>query len=92
MCPTVQTETVFATMLRLSFRYVASRRAGSLKYRPVQEAAMSLSAWIVLGLIAGFFSRNFVNGVSPGVGMDDVLGLSLLLVAYYAVSRHTRSE
>lgn len=53
---------------------------------------MSLSAWIVLGLIAGFFSRNFVGGVGPGVGMDEVLGLSLLLVAYYAVSRHTRSE
>ena len=50
---------------------------------------MSLSAWIVLGLIAAFVSSNIVNGVSPGVVMDVVLGSTLLVVAYYAVSRYT---
>ncbi len=50
---------------------------------------MSLSAWIVPRLIAGFVSSNIVNGVNPGVVMDVVLGSALLIVAYYAVSRYT---
>lgn len=53
---------------------------------------MSLSAWIVLGLIAGFISSNIINGVNPGVVMDVVLGSALLFIAYYVTSREVMSD
>ena len=53
---------------------------------------MSLSAWIVLGLIAGFISSNIVIGVDPGVVMDVIFGSALLFLAYYVVSREVMSD
>jgi uncharacterized membrane protein YeaQ/YmgE (transglycosylase-associated protein family) len=53
---------------------------------------MSLSAWIVLGLIAGLVSSNIVNGVNQVAVMDAVFGYALLIVTYYAVSRYTAAE
>lgn len=51
---------------------------------------MPLSAWIILGLIASLFTRSFLNGAIAGVGMDEFLGLALLSIAYYVVSRHAK--
>jgi len=53
---------------------------------------MSLSAWIVLGLLAGLISSNIVYGVGPGVVIEVVLASALLLITYYAVSRDVRSD
>lgn len=36
---------------------------------------MSLLAWIILGLIAGFIGSKIVNGTGQGVVMDIVLGV-----------------
>lgn len=49
---------------------------------------MPLSAWIILGLIASLFSGSFLNGTMAGVGASEFLGLALLSMAYYAVSRY----
>jgi len=53
---------------------------------------MPLSAWIILGLIASLFSGSVLNGrwIGPGVGIAELLGLALLLIAYYAVSRRAK--
>jgi hypothetical protein len=52
---------------------------------------MSLIAWIVLGLIAGFFSSHIVRGSSTGFGIEDAAGAALLVFTYYIVSLRTRS-
>jgi len=40
-----------------------------------REAAMSIIAWIVLGLIAGFIASKLVNKRGEGVLLDIVLGI-----------------
>jgi hypothetical protein len=53
---------------------------------------MPLSAWIILGLIASHFSIHFpssvLTGTVVGVGVSEFLGLAVLSMAYYAVSRY----
>jgi hypothetical protein len=55
---------------------------------------MPLSAWIILGLIASLFSSLFPSSVltgtlvGVGVGASEFLGLAVLSMAYYAVSRY----
>jgi len=41
----------------------------------LQEATMSLLAWIFLGLIAGFIASKIVNRAGRGVVLDIVLGI-----------------
>ena len=36
---------------------------------------MSILAWIILGLVAGFFASKIVNGSGEGALMDIVLGI-----------------
>jgi uncharacterized membrane protein YeaQ/YmgE (transglycosylase-associated protein family) len=40
-----------------------------------QEAAVSILAWIILGLIAGFVASKIVNKTGEGVVLDIVLGI-----------------
>ena len=42
---------------------------------PWKEAAMSIIAWLVLGLIAGFIASKIVNKTGEGVILDIVLGI-----------------
>ncbi|MGD0835346.1 MAG: GlsB/YeaQ/YmgE family stress response membrane protein [Polyangia bacterium] len=36
---------------------------------------MSIIAWIILGLVAGFIASRIVNGAGEGVAFDMVLGI-----------------
>jgi uncharacterized membrane protein YeaQ/YmgE (transglycosylase-associated protein family) len=86
MCDTVKTAPVFMTMLIARFPYgmrvkaygALPRRAESmqaLKTLQIQEANMSILAWIVLGLVAGFIASKLVGGSGQGVVMDIILGI-----------------
>ena len=44
---------------------------------------MSILAWIVLGLIAGFISSKFVNKTGEGILLDIVLGIVGAVVGGY---------
>jgi hypothetical protein len=92
MCGNVLTGIGFVPNLVPRSRNAVGVSTTSLRQLQMQEAIMSLFAWIVLGLIAGFISSNFVDAPGQGVTMDVILGSALLLVAYYAVSRNSRSE
>lgn len=48
---------------------------------------MCLSAWIILGLIAGFISSHIVAGVALDAVIEVALGSVLLFIAYYVASR-----
>jgi hypothetical protein len=98
MYDNVQTAPAFLTILMTKFRYgvrgkafrAPPRGTGSVQALQIQEANMSLSAWIVLGLVAGFIASKIVSGSGQGVVMDIVLGIvgaALLLVVYHAVPR-----
>jgi len=41
---------------------------------------MSIIAWIILGLLAGFIGSKIVNGTGEGMGLDIVLGIVGALV------------
>jgi uncharacterized membrane protein YeaQ/YmgE (transglycosylase-associated protein family) len=50
------------------------------------EQGMSILAWIVLGLIAGFIGSKLVNKTGEGVILDIVLGVVGALVGGYLFS------
>jgi uncharacterized membrane protein YeaQ/YmgE (transglycosylase-associated protein family) len=43
--------------------------------KAIEELPMSIVAWIVLGLIAGFIASKIVNKSGEGVVLDIVLGI-----------------
>ena len=47
---------------------------------------MSIIAWIVLGLIAGFIASKLVSGAGQGMLMDIVLGIVGAVVGGYLIS------
>jgi uncharacterized membrane protein YeaQ/YmgE (transglycosylase-associated protein family) len=49
----------------------------------VEDAAMSVLAWVVLGLIAGFIGSKIVNRQGSGILLDIVLGVIGALVGGY---------
>jgi uncharacterized membrane protein YeaQ/YmgE (transglycosylase-associated protein family) len=51
-----------------------------------KEAIMSILAWIVLGLIAGFIGSKLVNKTGEGVILDIVLGIVGAVVGGYLFS------
>jgi uncharacterized membrane protein YeaQ/YmgE (transglycosylase-associated protein family) len=50
------------------------------------ENKMSLLAWILLGLIAGFIGSKLVNRTGEGVLLDIILGIVGAIVAGYVFS------
>jgi uncharacterized membrane protein YeaQ/YmgE (transglycosylase-associated protein family) len=50
------------------------------------ESAMSILAWIVLGLIAGFIGSKLVNKTGEGIILDIVLGIVGAVVGGYVFS------
>jgi cytochrome bd-type quinol oxidase subunit 2 len=96
MCASAPTPMNNPAMIVLSFRFATRRGAGGFKKRQQQEAIMPLSAWIILGLIASLFSSLFpslfpssvLTGTLVEVGVSEFLGLAVLSMAYYAVSRY----
>ncbi|HXW90315.1 MAG TPA: GlsB/YeaQ/YmgE family stress response membrane protein [Terriglobales bacterium] len=44
---------------------------------------MSILAWIILGLIAGFIASNIVNKAGEGIVMDILLGIVGAIVGGY---------
>ena len=53
---------------------------------------MSIIAWIVLGLIAGFIGSKLVNKRGEGFVLDIALGIVgavVFLVVYHAIRRRT---
>jgi uncharacterized membrane protein YeaQ/YmgE (transglycosylase-associated protein family) len=51
-----------------------TRNAQARQFR-TQEATVSLLAWIVLGLVAGFIASKIVNRSGQGFVLDIVLGI-----------------
>jgi uncharacterized membrane protein YeaQ/YmgE (transglycosylase-associated protein family) len=51
---------------------------------------MSILAWIILGLIAGFIGSKLVNKTGEGVVLDIVLGIVGAIV-YHAVFRRAKT-
>jgi uncharacterized membrane-anchored protein len=96
MCASVPTAPLYPAMMVQSFRFAAQRGNAKTQNRQQQETIMPLSAWIILGLIASLFSRLFasifpsglLNAAVPEVGVSELLGLVVLGMAYYAVSRY----
>jgi uncharacterized membrane protein YeaQ/YmgE (transglycosylase-associated protein family) len=60
---------------RVKAYWAPPRRAGSVQALQLQEAIMSLLAWIILGLVAGFIASKLVSGSGQGVVMDIILGI-----------------
>jgi uncharacterized membrane protein YeaQ/YmgE (transglycosylase-associated protein family) len=42
---------------------------------PIETEAMSIVAWLILGLIAGFIASKIVNKTGAGLILDIVLGI-----------------
>ena len=57
---------------------------GATPQSPPEGNAMSILAWIVLGLVAGFIASKLVNKTGSGLVMDIVLGVVGALVGGYA--------
>jgi uncharacterized membrane protein YeaQ/YmgE (transglycosylase-associated protein family) len=49
--------------------------ARGLRLRHQTEATMSILAWVILGLIAGFIASKLVNKTGEGVFLDIILGV-----------------
>jgi uncharacterized membrane protein YeaQ/YmgE (transglycosylase-associated protein family) len=52
-----------------------------------EERSMSILAWIILGLIAGFIGSKIVNKTGEGVVMDIVLGIIGAVVGGWLFNR-----
>jgi uncharacterized membrane protein YeaQ/YmgE (transglycosylase-associated protein family) len=46
-----------------------------VQQRQLQEANMSIFAWIILGLVAGFISSKIVSGTDRAIVMDIILAI-----------------
>ena len=53
---------------------------------------MSHSAWIILGLIAGFITSRMDTGVGLETVSEVALGSALLFIAYYLASRKVLTD
>jgi uncharacterized membrane protein YeaQ/YmgE (transglycosylase-associated protein family) len=65
---------MFDGRLRISSRDIQQQRAFR-RLRQRQGKIMSILAWIVLGLIAGFIGSKLVNKTGEGIFLDIVLGI-----------------
>jgi uncharacterized membrane protein YeaQ/YmgE (transglycosylase-associated protein family) len=63
------------SLQRVKAYWTPPRRTGSIQALQLQEVNMSLLAWIILGLVAGFIASKLVSGSGQGVVMDIVLGI-----------------
>src|ERR1700722_15541697 len=61
--------------LRISSRNSQQQRAFRRLRRQLQGKIMSILAWIVLGLIAGFIASKLVNKTGEGLVVDILLGI-----------------
>ena len=59
----------------------------TVKFRDVKEKAMSILAWIVLGLIAGFVGSKIVNKSGEGIFLDVILGIVGAVVGGWLFAR-----
>jgi uncharacterized membrane protein YeaQ/YmgE (transglycosylase-associated protein family) len=71
MYDTAQTAAAF--VVKLPWCFDTSHRKAPQLHK--QEAIMSLLAWIILGLIAGFIASKIVSGTGQGAVVDILLGI-----------------
>jgi len=53
---------------------------------PIETEAMSIVAWLILGLIAGFIASKIVNKTGEGLILDIVLGIIGAIVGGFLFS------
>jgi len=63
------------------------RRRSVSRSRPYGETLMSILAWIILGLVAGFIASKIVNRTGSGIVMDLLLGVVGAFVGGFLFTR-----